>query len=508
MTRNQRNPLAVFLRILALIAAATSGDVRADPMGHTWVGGIELPNRYFFFVAQIDSGAEPSTGTLYFADGEPAPVAIEAYTEDRVRMILPADGTSYALDARVDDNELNGTFSPKDEAEPTFPLHLVPMHRMSMESLERFTGTYVFDDGSQLQVRAVSPGYLRTYAADQGRFHNLYPTSDRDFLQAADLARPDDQVTVAFRSDSLEHGTRGPARRVADAPLHLAWAESEGAAVVELVEGTPLHLLRVSAGAFGMGSPVNARDAETLLGFEEGMIRQIEHPQRPTEITTDYWMGRSEVTNAQFQVFVDQEAYVTTAELEGSGLLWIDEQFQRIPGACWRRPGREIQPDEPVVLVSWHDASAFCDWLSRATGREMRLPTEAEWEYASRAGTASLYAHGNDPAGLEDYAWFSTNAGGRPHAIETRAPNAWGFHDMHGNVWEWCADWYEPVDAGTPAVDPSGPESGEEKVLRGGSWINGAFDCRSSYRAHDDPGLAEPHFGFRVLAKGRAHSVR
>ena len=499
MNTRRSMPMSQALVALALMALLPKG-VCATEQERTWVGGVELPDRYFFFVAQIDIGTTDAAGTLHLVDGERFSVGIETCTTDSVRLSLQADGTTYILAGHAVDGEVVGSFFPEDNEATTFPFQMTPMHRMRLETLELFEGTYVFEDDSRLTVKAVAPGYLRTYAPQRGRFHNLYPVSEDEFLQASDLLRPGDEVRFTFGAGALEHETKGRARRIEEQPRAFLWSQDQTAAVVTLTDEIRIHMLRVSGRAFDMGARMTAKDAEHLFGFDGGTIKGMEYPPRPTQITTDYWLGRSEVTNAQFRIFIEDDAYVTTAELEGSGLLWIDGEFKRVPGASWRHPGRETQPNEPVAMVSWNDANAFCAWLSRRTGREFRLPNEAEWEYASQAGGNSLYGHGDDPATLEKYAWFSANAAGRAHEVETLAPNAWGFYDLHGNVWEWCADWYAPIEPTIRAVDPAGPSNGEAKVIRGGSWLNGAFDCRSSYRAHDDPGLAEPHFGFRVCA--------
>ncbi len=494
----ERARLTTASMVLVAMAAMPAGSVRADACEGTWVGGIELPDRYLFLVA--DLAGDGASGTLGFADGERASVTIDACTADSVRLAIEADGTDYVFHARLAANEMEGRFSPREDPATAFPFRLHRLYPVRTETLAALEGTYVFDDHSRLKVRAVGSGYLRAYAMDTGRFRNLYPASDVDFREATDLSRPDGQVRVTFGAGTLEHGTRGRARRVENRPLPPSWTQQDGRTVIELTPGTHVDLLRVTAGAFEMGSAMTAREAEHLFGLDDGTIRRFEHPARRTRITKDYWLARSEVTNAQFRAFVDEEAYITTAELEESGLLWIDGQFTRVPGASWRHPGRVVRPNDPVVMISWRDAAAFCDWLSRRTGRDVRLPTEAEWEYACTDGRDALYGYGDDPTALARYAWYSANAAGEPHEVETREPDARGFHDMHGNVWEWCADWYAAIDPTVDAVDPTGPEHGDEKVIRGGSWINGAFDCRSSYRAHDDPGLAEPHFGFRICA--------
>ncbi|MFM7291384.1 MAG: formylglycine-generating enzyme family protein, partial [Planctomycetia bacterium] len=176
--------------------------------------------------------------------------------------------------------------------------------------------------------------------------------------------------------------------------------------------------------------------------------------------------------------------------------------------AEWRRvmgnvPGNRKHDDLPVEQVSWDDAVEFCRKLSalpeeRQMGRVYRLPTEAEWEYACRAGTTTQHMFGNEESGLGEYAWFGNNAGGQTHAVGQKKPNAWGLYDVHGNVWEWVNDWYGNYGSGAVA-DPQGPSSGaSDRVIRGGCWDNSAGLCRSALRLRLDPSRRDYDLGFRL----------
>lgn len=127
-----------------------------------------------------------------------------------------------------------------------------------------------------------------------------------------------------------------------------------------------------------------------------------------------------------------------------------------------------------------------------------RLPTEAEWEYACRAGATTDYSFGNSDAELGDYGWYDENSGGKTHPVGKKKPNAWGLYDMHGNVWEWCQDWHGDYPSGS-VTDPTGPVSGSRRVYRGGSWLNVAWFCRSADRDGDAPANRSHYLGFRVL---------
>ncbi|MCY3021627.1 MAG: formylglycine-generating enzyme family protein [Planctomycetota bacterium] len=173
------------------------------------------------------------------------------------------------------------------------------------------------------------------------------------------------------------------------------------------------------------------------------------------------------------------------------------EQFAQVMGT---NPSHFKGQNLPVEQVSWDDAQAFCKKVSKKTGQTVRLPTEAEWEFACRAGTTMMYYTGDDEADLGRAAWYGTNSNDTTHPVGQKEPNAWGVYDMHGNVWEWCADWYEGYKSGA-AVDPQSSTDGQARVLRGGSWLYYAWYCRSAYRFRFYPGSRYDGYaiGFRVV---------
>ncbi len=166
-------------------------------------------------------------------------------------------------------------------------------------------------------------------------------------------------------------------------------------------------------------------------------------------------------------------------------------------------PSRFKGDDLPVEMVSWNDVQTFLKKL----GNGFRLPTEAEWEYAARGGTTTTYSFGDDASQLGEYAWFRDNSDGKTHPVGAKKPNPFSLYDMHGNVWEWCSDWYDEkyyaeCEKKGVVVDPLGPKAGSYRVFRGGGWRRRAVGCRSAYRHHDAPGFRDVNLGFRLVRVG------
>lgn len=192
--------------------------------------------------------------------------------------------------------------------------------------------------------------------------------------------------------------------------------------------------------------------------------------------------------------------------------LVTQSEYERVMGD---NPSRWKGGGNPVEQVRWSDAARYCNKRSELEGLQpcydldswqcdfeaagYRLPTEAEWEYACRAGTKTAYYFGDSPSKLSDHAWFEDNAGGKPRPVGGKPANPWGLYDMHGNVWQWCNDFYQ-VDyyQQSPERDPRGPKTGETKVVRGGAWKFSADSCRSGYRYNENPGYADVCFGYDI----------
>ena len=226
-------------------------------------------------------------------------------------------------------------------------------------------------------------------------------------------------------------------------------------------EKPPVGMIFVEGGIFEMGSNI--------------------HPdEKPLHSVTvsDFNISKTEVTFEQYDVFCD-----------ATGIDKPDDEG-------WGRG------DRPVINVSWHDAVAYCEWMSKATEKTYRLPTEAEWEYAARGGNKSkgyIYSGGND---LNAVGWYAKNSGAKTHPVAEKQSNELGLFDMSGNVWEWCSDWYdEGYYSGSPQTDPQGSNSGSRRVLRGGGWFNGGLDphCRVANRLRYNPDLRSYNGGFRLV---------
>jgi predicted Zn finger-like uncharacterized protein len=275
--------------------------------------------------------------------------------------------------------------------------------------------------------------------------------------------------------------------------------------VFDLGNNIKLEMVRIPKGKFLMGSPKD----------EEGRYA-VEGPQHEVTLTKDFYLGKYEVTRGQFRRFVESESYQTEAELDGIGGNGWDEsaeKFTQDKKYSWKNTGFEQSDEHPVVNVSWNDAVKYCVWLSKQTGMRFRLPTEAEWEYACRAGSTSRYSFGEDAEELAKHGNVADGTAKEKHpnwdAIQAKdgyiytspvgrfEKNAFGLYDMHGNVYEWCNDWYGPYPSESVS-DPTGPSKGSVRVRRGGSWSRFPLRCRSANRYVDMPTYRVDILGFRL----------
>jgi formylglycine-generating enzyme len=294
----------------------------------------------------------------------------------------------------------------------------------------------------------------------------------------------------------------------------------------QITNSIGMKLTIVPAGEFKMGSGESAEDTAAFFKkiCGEDLVRvdwfEDEHPQHRVRITRPFYLGACHVTRGQFRQFVNVTGYKTDAEKgdnPGAGGWNFDRKgFDWNQKYSWRNAGFEQTDEHPVVNISWNDAVAFCKWLSKKEGKTYRLPTEAEWEYACRAGTTTRYSSGDDPETLAKVgnvadATLKTKFPDRTGMIKAQdgyvftspvgkfKPNAFGLYDMHGNAFQWCSDWYgAEYYASSPANDPAGPDSGIHRVNRGGSWFNGPSFARSACHVRNSPVDRNNSLGFRV----------
>jgi formylglycine-generating enzyme required for sulfatase activity len=281
-----------------------------------------------------------------------------------------------------------------------------------------------------------------------------------------------------------------------------------------------MELILIPPGRFSMGSPETVD--ELLRAFPSGTDKERLAGERMVHtvmISQPFYLGKCEVTNSQFKKFVEETEYRTDAEKDGKGSPGYtsdkNHPWQQRPTFTWRDWGVKQSDTSPVVNVSHNDAAAFCAWLSRKEGKKYRLPTEAEWEYACRAGTTTRYYNGDEPEGLTkignvaDATFKKTFSGwttvSSSDGCEFTSPvgrfaaNNFGLYDMIGNAWEWCSDWYdEDYYTISPERDPVGPHSGSYRVLRGGGWSTSAVLCRAAGRSKCPPVHRTYCLGFRV----------
>jgi formylglycine-generating enzyme required for sulfatase activity len=272
-----------------------------------------------------------------------------------------------------------------------------------------------------------------------------------------------------------------------------------------------MRLVPIPAGTFTMGSPADEKDREDSEG-----------PQHEVEVS-EFYLGVHEVTVGQFRAFANAAGYRTEAEKGGGATGFTRGKWQQDPGRNWKNPGFAQGEEHPVTCVSWNDARAFCDWLNkqpdkkRPAGWAYRLPREAEWEYACRAGArdyqvfhfgTSLAARQANFDGRRPYGEAAKGAClGRTAQVGSYKENAFGLHDMHGNVWEWCADWFgKDYYKLSPRRDPAGPPGGSGRVVRGGGWSYFGGGCRSAFRGTSAQGYRADDLGIRValVPSGRA----
>ncbi|NJL91017.1 MAG: SUMF1/EgtB/PvdO family nonheme iron enzyme [Coleofasciculaceae cyanobacterium SM2_1_6] len=344
-----------------------------------------------------------------------------------------------------------------------------PLSEVTLEELEELAIGLKEEDLQAIKERILAPKQAEYEQATQ----QMRQQQEAAEKQAAELLQR--QQAELVRQQQLEaerklEAERQQAKLAQEKRLaaERRRAKSEQELTLDLGQGITLELVQIPAGKFMMGS--NESDDEKPIH----------------EVTVQsFLMGKYAVTNAQWQAVMGTEP---------------SKQY-----------GAKFQgANQPVVGVSWHECNKFCKKLSAQTGKELRLPSEAEWEYACRAGTQTKYHFGDDENQLGSYAWYGSNSNSRTHPVGEKKPNQFGIYDMHGNVWEWCLDeWHNSYDSKPENLKANGSEPWGEInvndndnhscVLRGRSWNNYAFNCRSALRCRDNAGNRDIYIGFRLV---------
>jgi formylglycine-generating enzyme required for sulfatase activity len=308
--------------------------------------------------------------------------------------------------------------------------------------------------------------FLVTSEEKRGRLASALERAEQEGWQWTEVEIPDEEIELEtaiqrINDHVIERVRDFSTSVVGDSPI-LPQTQPETAPgnktsfTENLANGIRLEMVSLPAGKFLMGSSES----------------DYEKPQHQVKVNS-FAIGKYPITQAQYQAVMGNNP-----------------------------SGFKNNPQNPVEKVSWNDAQAFCQKLSQITGKTYRLPTEAEWEYACRAGTTTRYYFGDDANQLGDYAWGNENSNGTTHPVGQKKPNGWGLYDMSGNVWEWCEDdWHSSYagapDDGTAWIDNDN-HSQSPKCLRGGSWCYNPYSCRSAFRSWYFPGDHISDDGFRV----------
>ena len=258
------------------------------------------------------------------------------------------------------------------------------------------------------------------------------------------------------------------------------------------VNGVSFTMIKVEGGTFRMGAT-----------SEQGSDADSDEKPVHSVTLSDYYIGETEVTVGLFRKFIKETGYRTDADKKGGSYIWNGSEWVLTSGLNWQcdvngKIRSASEDNHPVIHVSWNDANEFCEWLNNKTGKNFRLPTEAEWEYAARGGNKSKGYKYSGSNTIGNVAWYWYNSSSATHNVKTKSPNELGIYDMSGNVFEWCEDWYGNYSSGSQ-TNPTGPSTGYSRVLRGGSWYSSAKICRVSYRYDYFPDYRSYYIGFRLV---------
>jgi sulfatase modifying factor 1 len=273
---------------------------------------------------------------------------------------------------------------------------------------------------------------------------------------------------------------------------------------VEYKDKLGIKFVLIPPGEFEMGSTEGELNQLTSGNADDKLKADLrnELPRHRVAITRPFYYATTELTIAQFRKFIEASKYRTELEETGGGTAYDPMLRQNVkkPEFNWSNPGGKVPDGVPVRLVTARDADAFANWLTDHERVTCRLPSEAEWEYACRAGTATKWFFGDDPAALVDYAWYKPNSQGITYPGAQKKPNPWGLYDLYGNVLEWCRDRYvHDFYLSSPKVDPSITDSAGSRVVRGGNRFSPPETCRSAHRTSKPQNYQYPDIGIRLV---------
>lgn len=336
------------------------------------------------------------------------------------------------------------------------PQYCSDLYSLGVTCLHLLTGIYPFDLFDSGEGDWVWRNYLlnNPVSEELGQIlDNLVKSGYKKRYQSADEVLSALNLTLSVKQDFSLSVSPQPKDKM---PVSTTIIEQEEQNFIEnLPNDVKLEMVYIPAGAFLMGSNEDS----------------TEKPIHKVTFQQGFYMGKYPITQGQY--------------------------------IMRHNPSQYQEENKPIANVSWDDAQEFCKLLSEITDRKYTLPSEAQWEYACRAGSYTRYYFGNDESQLPDYAWYRDNSDNRRHPVGEKKPNAWGLYDMHGNVWEWCEDYarlgyYDTPTDGSPCINEY-YRCKRKKILRGGSWHNELQDCRSAYRAWADYYSNDLSWGFRVV---------
>ena len=390
-------------------------------------------------------------GAAVLVDGKKVgetPLSDAAVSPGQHRISIEKEGYEpYQKRVRVDSGRAVSLFVDLSEAGPV-------MARLYVETTP---------EDARVRILNIGPKFYQGMDLDPGRYHVEVSKegyeADRRWVMLS--AGEDENISVRLE----------PVKTAAPAPAPVS-SQAKGA----ITNNLGMKFVYIKPGSFMMGSALSPSEVVSRYGGEEKYYKD-EHPQHRVTLTKGFYLQTTEVTQGQWERVMGSRPW--------SGKDYVQENA-----------------NNPAVYISWDDCQAFIRKLNQMEGgNKYRLPTEAEWEYAARAGSTTRFCFGDSDGQLGGYAWYNGNADSvgedYGHGVGTKRPNTWGLYDMHGNVWEWCQDWFGDYSSGF-ATDPTGPSSGAYRVDRGGSWFVNARHCRSANRSRNEPGGGDNNLGCRL----------